>query len=287
MNFEFNEKIGTIVQCTNIINLNIEPRQYFNSYQSEVMPYHIDLAKKSLDSAREKDNNIHNTNLENIEFNKIIIHNLKMIMSIIGIPESYRVRDTKSRARFPKYINKESGIISDIHQFIKVNDNHAYAMNEYERKSKILDRYSQEVIERENNKKILKDKETKKIKEQKEFIKLCIKYNTPDDADEQELYEIIIDKDKKLRLALAMLSVREDWNDGCGPVEYALGQYKIEDDIDNEIYDCVSEMINIFNDDRDGRYFRDCKYNYDTLFTMVDGELYTDAMKVKGMIDRY
>lgn len=287
MNFEFNEKIRSIVQCTNIINLNIEPRQFFNSYESEVNPYHIDLARKILDSAKEKDNNIHRANLENIEINKYIIYNLKMIMSTIGIAESYRVRDTKSRARFPKYINKESGIISDIREFIKVNDNYEYAMNEYERKSKILYRYSSEVIERENNKKIEKEKENKKIREQKEFLKLCIKYDAPDDADKQELYEIIIDKDKKLRLAMAMLSVRQDWNDGCGPVEYALGQYKIEDDIDNEIYDCVSEMINIFNDDRDGRYFRDCKYNYDVLFAMVDGELYNDAMKVKEMIDRY
>lgn len=67
-----------------------------------------------------------------------------------------------------------------------------------------------------------------------------------------------------------MYRTRCDWNDGFYKVEDALENFNIENDQDNEIYNCVQELL--VSEDQDGRIFRDCEWNYDTLYSLIENE---------------
>jgi hypothetical protein len=107
------------------------------------------------------------------------------------------------------------------------------------------------------------------------------------DSDWIDILEFILDKCKYLTLADAMLSVRKDWNNGCDPVENAIGNFSIEATHDNEIYYNVNETIKRFHYDQDGRVFRDCEWNYGAIFTLVDPDLYKDYLTAINKKPKY
>jgi hypothetical protein len=74
---------------------------------------------------------------------------------------------------------------------------------------------------------------------------------------------------------------RGDWNDGYSYAKTGLEGFSIETSQDQEIYNCVSDICDDY-EDVDGRYFRDCTWSYDVLFGMVaeqQPELYKDYEK--------
>lgn len=86
-----------------------------------------------------------------------------------------------------------------------------------------------------------------------------------------DIKEWMFEQDKYIELAYAMQSVRNDWSDGVSVVESALDNFKCCTIRDNEIHTEIKECLEaIENKETDGRVFRDCRYNYDFLFSLVD-----------------
>lgn len=108
-----------------------------------------------------------------------------------------------------------------------------------------------------------------------------IKYQFPIEYEWRDILYDLVNKNKYLALSHAMRSVRGDWNNGCGEVSDALDKFIIENDTDKEIEIAILRAINYFHEDRDGRIFRDCEWNYSKLFTLVDNELYEDYLTVQ------
>jgi len=102
---------------------------------------------------------------------------------------------------------------------------------------------------------------------------------------ERDLLDVILEKDKYLRLGHYLLKNREDWNDGYSYAENGLNGFIVESDEDGLIAADIQNCID--NWDGDGRCFRDCQYNYDHCFSLVkDEQLYKDYQLVKSWVDK-
>jgi hypothetical protein len=87
---------------------------------------------------------------------------------------------------------------------------------------------------------------------------------------------------KYLHLAIAMTRNRGDWSDGYSYVTDALRDFEIENELDQDIYDELEEIVYGYEyDSVDGRHFRDCEHNYTwiyaTLLTEEEQNEYNNA----------
>jgi hypothetical protein len=149
---------------------------------------------------------------------------------------------------------------------------------------KIFDTEQKKIAD-ENRKK----EEEKKLKQQtKKLALLLSKYDMDLERDWNDLLEVIIHKNKYLYLAYYLEKNRGDWNDGCSYAETGLDSFKIENNLDQSIYDDINEYISNWGDYMDGRCFRDCNYSYDVIYGMVaesEPDLYKDFNVIKENID--
>jgi molecular chaperone GrpE (heat shock protein) len=103
---------------------------------------------------------------------------------------------------------------------------------------------------------------------------LLMKYGLPP-SGVGELMEVILGKDKYLRLAHFMAKNRSDWNDGPSYAEAGLMNFTVDSQQDAEIHKDVLGHIQDWCGD--GRIFRDCDWNYDRIFALVsDADLMKD-----------
>lgn len=284
-------KIAKIVQCSghkkvhfSLNDFTTAWKQTNNSggfYYREVQPTTAQLytfAMNRIKESREADLTVHTVNLPGLITNKIIAKNIIQLMQQIGMPETFKERDLKSRARIPKYNNHMTGYITDIQREIIRDDGYETNMKRYDECEKYYKEQLDEFLTVEEVKKNKNDKDEQKKKDERkailEIATLILRYSLPEDSDWPDIYEALTEKNKYLDLASAMLSVRNDWNDGPDAVESALGRFKVETDEDKEIDSCISNLLT--NWDNDGRVFRDCEYGYDFLFSKVDPQLYKD-----------
>ena len=66
--------------------------------------------------------------------------------------------------------------------------------------------------------------------------------------------------------------------------------FEVETKEDQEIYDNIYSYIENWSDYLDGRCFRDCEYNYDVLYGMVEEQepdLYKDYQTIEENISDY
>jgi hypothetical protein len=95
-----------------------------------------------------------------------------------------------------------------------------------------------------------------------------------------------VEKNKYLKLAHYLSKNRLDWSDGCSYAQEGLENWINETSFDEEIYKEISGLIS--NWDNDGRVFRDCEHNYDSLFTFVKStypDLYEVYTKLMSLVD--
>jgi hypothetical protein len=218
---------------------------------------------------------------EAIANNQAIHQRVKLIMQHIGIKPSYSVRDTKSRAMYPKYNNVGAGYLSDLSRDIPVSVQGGKP--DFERTKQYIEQEFSKVLsqvrkteQEENAKKAL-------VQKQHQIALLRAKY-TPDDAMSSEwlIRENILKKDKYLALAYYLEKNRNDWNDGCDYAESGLGMFTVETDTDQSIVEEIKAMIDDW--DGDGRCFRDCEYNYNVLYGLVkDESLLKDIEHLKDL----
>lgn len=221
-------------------------------------------------------------NQELIEHNKVVIEKIKLFMTTIGIPSSYSERDMKSRARNPKYITKSAGYLEDIRRNIATIDSgYANLVKNIDNHKKSIETWASNHIKSFRELKKAQEEKDALNKKAKTLAYLTVKYDLPIESDEYEILDVILKKDKYLRLAHFMSKNRNNWNDGPYYASVGLDAFKVETDEDHEIENDISQHI--YNWDGDGRIFRDCEWNYNRLFSKVDSEL----MKDYNMIEKF
>lgn len=230
---------------------------------------------------------VQEANIPLIENNKKVISQIMAIMDAFGIPHTYSHTYYKSsRSNKATKETKRAGYLEDIDRNIQVynpplpnkDDILRYIKVRYEKlKSSILE----------------KQKEEEKKKQEAEKIHslalLRAKY-TPEDAlsSAEDILDVILSKNKYLRLAHFLQLNRGDWSDGCSYAEAGIDGFSVETDEDQEIYEDIMDYIDSWGDHGDGRVFRDCKWNYNEIFSLVDDDaLRADYNKVYSMCERW
>lgn len=277
------EPFKKIEKCTFVANCKYDPRAYLGSYHNTVTMFQIKKAREALNEAIKLDDQRHQENIKNMEFNNSQYKEVIKFMESIGIKQTYSTRDTKSRARYPKLIVKTSGYIDDILRVAVLDDGCQQSISRRNQLDVYLSNEEKKIEESMISQEKLE--KTKRLQREADLViaRLIIKYNLDNNSTWDDVIDHLNSKDKYLGLASSMRRVRGDWNDGCGPVEYELEKFVVDNTEDQEIFDDVSEAIDIFHDEPDGRIFRDIKNNYDVLFQKVDPEILADYQ----LVDKY
>jgi hypothetical protein len=135
-----------------------------------------------------------------------------------------------------------------------------------------------------------KEQEQKEKEKNRKLALLLAKYDLSLDCDWRDVLEVILDKNKYLRLAYYLEKNRGDWSNGCNYAETGLDGFEVENELDQKIYDDISHYIDNWIDYMDGRVFRDCEYNYSVLYKIAeeqDANLVSDYYEVMKYIDEY
>ncbi len=119
------------------------------------------------------------------------------------------------------------------------------------------------------------------------LIKTCIKYDLSA-VNLTELRDSLMARCKYLTLAYWLEKNRGDWSDGTDFAERGLNAFYNHKDFDPDGVDTAigAEISDLIGEswDGDGRCFRDCKFNYDELYSMADAGLYEDFQKTVNFI---
>jgi len=228
--------------------------------------------------------NIEEANKPLIENNLLIKHKMAQIMKQLGIPDSYQERDTSSRARTPKHVTKTAGWICDLSRNIPTSQyTGTYKSEAQQMRSRIEDTYrtAYRTIYDQDQK---ATKEKTKVENETKVAFYKVKYGCDPLADATDVLYAVLSKCKYLRLAYYLEQNRNDWSEGYDYAEQGIDGFSVETEEDKEIEQCISAII---ADDAgvDGRYFRDCEYNYGVLYAKVDADLFADYEQVKQMTE--
>jgi hypothetical protein len=281
-------KIMKVTRCIGFGALQSSPQGYSYylknenrySFKEPTKTALAQYALKRLQEAKIKDEEIHKQNLVSLENNKAIRIRVLCLMKEIGIPDTFQEKDEKSRSRTTKWITRTAGYMGDLERSIPIHD--GYSPDSYARLEADYKRFEAEgIAEDEKIKREAENEVKRKSEERKANIQLAaviLRHNLPEDSEWQEVYEALCKKNSRLDLAMAMQSVRNNWNDGPGPVEYALGRFKIQNKEDEVIYDSVNATLGTWEDNMDGRIFRDCEWDYSRILASIeDKQLVQDA----------
>lgn len=237
------------------------------------------FALKKLEEARQKDIEAHERNKPLIDINKAITARVNALMKEVGMPVQWSEPDRKSRARYPKPIIHNAGYINDLSRECPISDGFEWRTTEYERMKVSYEAFlktSKGKAEREKQEKeAARAKEEAKRRHDMELATILTRYELDIMSSWRDVVEALREKDKYLNLAMAGLSVRNDWSDGPGEVEGAISGFAIENEQDQDIYDDIQSCLEDFED---GRVFRDTKWSYSALFGLVkDDQLLADC----------
>lgn len=212
---------------------------------------------------------VHEENKPVCEHNKAIADKVTNIMIAVGIPDKYYSTSYKSsRSRKMTTETQIAGYKQDLDRNVKWQQpsipNRDSLINSA---INIYNKLKEEVMKKEY------EKERKK-KEQEDIHKVALlraKY-TPDDAssDAYTLRHAILSKNKYLHLAYWLECNRGNWSDGYSHAKTGLDGFSIETEEDRDIYKDIHQYIEDW--DGDGRVFRDYKYNYSVLYSMVEDQ---------------
>lgn len=228
---------------------------------------------KIIEVIYEYDLKTHQENIKKVNDNKKLIEQIFNILEQVGIKTTYYGYKT-SRSK------KETKLLYNFPQEIGSQIPTNYPENKLEKlkedKINIIKRLFNEEIEKIKEERRKKEEEQKQKERNKKLALLLAKYDLDLDNDWNDVLSKILEKDKYLNLAYHLELNREDWSDGYWYAEFGLDNFKIENELDQKIYNDISSY---WEDFCDGRVFRDCEYNYSVLYNMVkqnNPELYKD-----------
>lgn len=230
------------------------------------------------------------THLENINIakeNDQLLTNIFNLLEKAGVHRShYGYKTKRSSKQTEMYYNFPSEIRNQIAT--------TYREDTLEERKKALlkqvdDIWNQEMKKVEDERK-QKEAEEKAKKENRTLALLLAKYDLGIEQDWDDLLQAIIEKNKYLFLAHRLEQNRGDWNDGCSYAESGLDNFTIETEEDQKIHENIYYYISTWDQHMDGRVFRDCTYDYGTIFGIAaekNSDLYTDYETVKQKVDRW
>lgn len=237
-----------------------------------------------INSIEELDNK---TDEENIIASQTNIHTRDVVIKMlkdIGIPtQKYEYKTSRSRKK--DWIT--CAWTYEIQSAFKT-----YSSNLTTTKNKLIETF-EKLYQVDQDKRKKEQEERQKEVERKENERLLAfmlsKYELDITADWEDLQRTIISKNKYLYLAHYLRKNRGDWSEGYSYAGIGLSNFTIENQQDQEIFDCINGLITEI-DYVDGRCFRDCEWNYDVLFGIVREQnlsLYEDYQKTVENIDDY
>jgi hypothetical protein len=282
----FDLKIMPVAKCGHVGACQSSPSGYASdlknryTYSEPTADRVADHALQKLEAARQLDIETHEKNLPAIENNKLIVAHVTQLMEAIGMPRSYRVRDFKSRARYPKYDNPTAGYLGDLQREVLVADGFEQATRTYESLLATYRKFKESAAEQAAR--AQRERETAAERERQarlanvELAEIILRYGLDRESDWSEVLEALCDKHQRADLAVAMMRVRNDWSDGPDAVSNAIDRFKIETDEDKEI---ANDIMRHLGDgwDHDGRCFRDTTWNYDRLLGSLPDQLAADV----------
>lgn len=236
-------------------------------------------------------------NLENRLYNEEVIkHNqlqyerVERIMETLGVKKVFSSWGYKtSRSRKMTENRKLAEWPNEVRGALPINCGYEATLKKLKNKRDTIEAFGKKWIE-DNEERIRKEKEEAIVKEEsqrklKVLAGLCVKYNLDLESEEYDILQAVIGKCRYLYLAHYLECNRNDWNDGCDYAETGLSGFDIVTKLDQEIYDDVNSYCKDW--DGDGRCFRDCKFNYSTLYSMVDEGLMKDYNAVREFWEQY
>ncbi|NLS19856.1 hypothetical protein HGP16_25285 [Rhizobium sp. P40RR-XXII] len=270
------EQCGFVGRCMS------DPRSYASSMNHWREPTAKEIAARAnseLEAARQKDIDAHERNLPKIEINRQLREKIVAIMKEAGIPDSYSERDMKSRSRFPKNIRYDAGYLGDLNRNVKITDGFDAATWTYNSLKARYDEYAKQAEQEDARRKADQDREAAAALEKRrndlKLAEIIIRYGLDEAIDWDGALAALREKDQRLDLAAAMYQTRGDWSDGYYRVSDALGRFTVATPEDAAIQ---TDILSCFNDDIDGRIFRDTAWNYSRLFSeAADQQLSKDV----------
>lgn len=201
--------------------------------------------------------------------NKAIHEKIRLMMQHIGVPNTYRVRNTKSKSMYPKYDTVCAGYISDLTNHVPLVSQ--YGKPDIKALKVALDSSYREALRKVMAAEQIKIKKEEDAQKMHQIALLRAKY-TPENAtsDEHEILSAILEKDKYLRLAYYLEKNRNDWSDGPDYATAGIDSFEVDTSVDELIFDEIKGLIDSW--DGDGRVFRDCEYNYNFIYSIVRDE---------------
>lgn len=283
-----NMKIMPVELCGKVGSCQAHPSGYASalksrwSYGEPSQNQVADHALAQLDAARKLDIAAHEKNAPALENNKLIVAHITQLMEAIGMPRSHRVRDHKSRSRYPKYDTLPAGYLADLQREVRTDDSFASATSSYERMLAQYQAFKAQAAKEAEQ--ALRDQAAAAEREKQarlanvELAEIILRYGMGREFDWKDVLDALCGKHQRADLAVAMMNVRHDWNDGPDQVSNAIDRFNIETNEDKDIANSV--MSNLGDGwDGDGRCFRDCEWNYDRLIGSIqDQQLAADVM---------
>lgn len=258
------EPVGFVSKCMS------SPQSYASGLSSWRTPTAKEIAAKALrelETARAKDVEAHERNLPKIEINKQIREKIIAVMKEAGIPDFYSERDTKSRSRFPKSIRRDAGYLGDLGRNVKISDGFDSATQTYNMLKSRYDEYAKQAEQEDAKRQAEKEREAASALERRrndlKLAEIILRYSLPETTEWSDVLDALRQKDQRLDLAVAMSQTRGDWSEGYYRVSDAISRFVVNTPQDAEIQ---TDILACFNDDIDGRVFRDTTWNYSRLF---------------------
>lgn len=230
-------------------------------------------AKNHADYLFKESTLIHEKNIDAIENNKLVVAAVKSLMGTLGIPNTYTTYDyvgySGRKTQKKQEHTHSAGYLGDLTRCIKTDDGFSMAESSYKTFLKTIEDYQLKHEREEQEALRKKNQEEQDIADTKTLATLVVKYKLDYQSTWRDVLQEIITHDKYLELGYWLERQRNSWADGFWKAHDGINGFTVETDVDQYIYD---EITSLLEDADDGRVFRDCQYNYSTLYGMVDNE---------------
>jgi hypothetical protein len=238
--------------------------------------------KAIVEQVAKSDEEIHLSNMKKINENIKTKETVFGILEKIGVSSYYYgYKTSRSRNQTKMYYHWSSEISKQIPTSYDQNK----LENAKNKSFKFIDDECRKLLDKIRIEKAKKEQEEKTRRDNEIQVKLLVKYGLEIMNDWDDLLEVVLQKDKYLKLAYSMEATRNDWSDGFYKVENAISNFNVETDEDSWIYEDIQKLV--YGEERDGRIFRDCKYNYSVLYEKVESDLLKDFHLIYEKTDLY
>lgn len=226
------------------------------------------------------------------ECEKIIEENKTAVSNNIALREKvmkllttlgFKEKNVEYKGRSIKRVETTAAWVVELYRAIPCTN---YTIkDEYDRYLRAVQDWRKEIEMHARQEKIAQENLVKENERINTLAYLRVKYKLDMNSDQEEILEHLLSLNKYLYLAHYLEKNRGDWNDGASYAKFGLKFFNSqtsENDTDDEIYAEISDLVSNFED---GWVFRDCKYNYDVLFSMVPTDLMEDYGKLTPFVN--